>query len=262
MGHELIDFLARVVERTAERWPLADRDARTRGAGRLPRAPGPRAPRQSAHRRGLSRGRRSAYLGFLERHRGGALALADLGDAERRRRPRLPRPPPQRRPPALGPLALAGPVGDPRLPPLPRPPARRRLRRRSRWCAGRRSCRRRAAAGQRGPGAWACSTEAGDDPDREDWENAARRGGAGAALRLRPAHLRGAVAEARRRAARRVAAHPRQGLARPASCRCCRRCARRSTPISPRCRSRSHPDDAAVPRRARRAAAARAACRR
>ena len=23
MGHELIDFLARVVERTAERWPLA-----------------------------------------------------------------------------------------------------------------------------------------------------------------------------------------------------------------------------------------------
>ena len=71
-------------------------------------------------------------------------------------------------------------------------------------------------------------------PDAPEWIAGARHRRTVAALRLRPAYLRGAVAQAQRCADQRPrhAASDRARATRRASFRCCRSCARRSSTIS------------------------------
>ena len=105
------------------------------------------------------------------------------------------------------------------------------------------------------------ATRRGAEPRALD--RGARRRRGDAALRLRPAHLRGARPAGRpTRRSRDDAAHPRQGRHASAWCRCCRwrRAAVASLPRAPALHAR--PGGAAVPRRARRRRSTRGTCRR
>jgi uncharacterized protein YigA (DUF484 family) len=148
-------FLARVVERTAERWPCCDQRRRERPPGlrRLAGLPDAGAPGLAAHGAGLWRQRPglSELPGAASRRGGQPVRHGrDLG----------------RRPARLSGLPAAGraspttpwrrarsprPVVDPRLPPLSRPAPRRGQRRRR---PGARPApeNRPAASGLRGPG--------------------------------------------------------------------------------------------------------------
>ena len=156
----------------------------------------------------------AAYLAFLEQHRGGALTLSALSDvsaadvraylAFRRagERPLSPRSVSQ----ALSAIRAFHRFLD------------RRLETPNAAIAHRARAARAARAPrpvERGPGAGLIA-EAGFDDERGAWQASQRRGADHPALGLRPAHFRGAVAEARRRAARRERADHRQGRQDPA----------------------------------------------
>ena len=193
----------------------------------------------------------AAYLAFLRTHLGGAPEPGRPRRAQRRRRARLSGVPAQRRAAAVAALGVAGAVGHPRLPPLARPAAGGRQRRPWPWCAARAWPRARRGRCREDQAQGLIETPPAD-PDMEDWEARARRGRADPALGLRPADFRGAVADRGRRAAGRGRCASPARAARPGWCRCCRRCARRWTPMSPPCRSALAPDEPlfrAAPRR-------------